>query len=111
MVLLKRSSLFLALCFNLFPPFYPIWSHFPPFPPISPRFSCFPIFLRVHYRVDYVPPWPGDSPPWRRSTGTTPHQRMDSHPPYTECQGERPINHAAQQGLARNVAKPRYAQG
>ena len=47
-----RSSLFLAPCFNLFPPFSPIF-------PISPHFSRFPIFLRVHY----VPPWPGDSPP------------------------------------------------
>ena len=58
-----RSSLFLAPCFNLFPPFSPIFPHFPPFPPIFPHFPCFPIFLRVHYRVHYVPPWPGDSPP------------------------------------------------
>ena len=35
------SSLFLALCFNLFPPFPPIFPHFPPFSPIFPVFPFF----------------------------------------------------------------------
>ena len=40
----------------LFQPVPPIFPHFPPF-------FLFSHFSPVHYRVHYVPPWPGDSPP------------------------------------------------
>ena len=38
--------------------------------------------------------------------GPLPTSTWIAIPPDNECQGERPINHAAQRGLARNVAKP-----
>ena len=40
--------------------------------------------------------------------GALPRSAWIANPPHNECQGEGLINHMAQSGLARNVAKPRY---